>query len=223
MTYHRQQGVNVSLINIFTRSAPTIAGFEFDAILEDTFEASVTLTGFTIELGARASDHRIINPFTWSLVGAVSNNPLRTSITDFVGAVTTGAGGVLSTVAGLSAGFLSGGDETRASSTLDFLITLMVSGEPFDIDAGDIQLTNMVIGRIRRTKNPTNEGGLIFEADMQEFPTLETVIRKNQPLNSQLREGDPSQTQSSATVNNGELTGSDPSASTSTAITEVLG
>ena len=37
----------------------------------------------------------------------------------------------LSTVAGLSAGFLAGSSETRASSTLDFLITLMVSGEPF--------------------------------------------------------------------------------------------
>lgn len=212
----------MSLINIFTRSAPTIAGFEFDAVLEDTFEASVDLTGFTIELGARVSDHRIINPFTWSMVGAVSNNPLRTNVTDFASAVTSGAGGVLSTVAGLSAGFLAGGAETRASSTLDFLITLMVTGEPFDIDAGDIQLSNMVVGRIRRTKNPETEGGLIFEADLQEFPTLETVLRKNQPLNSQLREGDPSNTQASATVNNGELIGVEPNAATSTSIDGVL-
>lgn len=213
----------MSLVNIFTRTAPTIAGFEFDAVLEDTFEASVDLTGFTIELGARASDHRIINPFTWSIVGAVSNNPLRTAVTDFIGAATTNAGGVISTVVGLSAGFLAGGAETRASATLDFLITLMVTGEPFDIDAGDIQLTNMVIGRIRRVKDPSTENGLIFEADMQEFPTLETVIRKNQPLNSQLRDGDVSQSQSSATINNGELTGTDPTASVSTAVTGILG
>lgn len=212
----------MSLINIFTRSSPTIAGFEFDAVLEDTFEASVDLTGFTIELGARASDHRVINPFSWSLVGAVSNNPLRANVTDFASAATTGANGVLSTVAGLSAGFLAGGAETRASSTLDFLITLMVTGDPFDIDAGDIQLTNMVVGRIRRTKSPATEGGLIFEADLQEFPTLETVLRKNQPLNSQLREGDPSQSQASATINNGELTGSDPSTATSISIDGVL-
>lgn len=208
----------MSLINIFTRNAPTIAGFEFDAVLEDTFEASVDLTGFTIELGARASDHRIINPFTWSMVGAVSNNPLRTSITDFVGAAVPGASGILSAVAGLSAGFLAGGNETRASSTLDFLITLMVTGEPFDIDAGDIQLKNMVVGRIRRTKNPENEGGLIFEADLQEYPTLETVLRKNQPLNAQLREGDPSKSQASATLNLGELVGTEPTAATSSII-----
>lgn len=212
----------MSIVSIFTRSAPTIAGFEFDAVLEDTFEASVDLTGFTIELGARASDHRIIKPFTWSLVGAVSNNPLRTSITDFIGATVPGAGGVLSAVTGLSSGFLAGSQETRASATLDFLITLMVTGEPFDIDAGDIQLTNMVVGRIRRTKNPANEGGLIFEADLQEYPTLETVLRKNQPNNDQLREGDPSKSQSSATLNLGELTGSEPSTLTTTAIDGVL-
>lgn len=212
----------MSLINIFTRSAPTMAGFEFDAVLEDTFEASVDLTGFTIELGARASDHRIINPFTWSLVGAVSNNPLRTAVTDFISAVLPDTSGVLSTVAGLSSGFLAGGDETRASATLSFLISLMVTGEPFDIDAGDIQLTNMVIGRIRRTKNPDNEGGLIFEADLQEYPTLETVLRKNQPANGVLREGDPSKSQSSATINNGELTGSEPATSTSSLIDGIL-
>lgn len=212
----------MSLVSIFTRSAPTIAGFEFDAVLEDTFEASVDLTGFTIELGARASDHRIINPFTWSLVGAVSNNPLRTVVTDFIGAVLPDTGGVLSTVAGLSSGFLAGGDETRASATLSFLITLMVTGEPFDIDAGDIQLTNMVIGRIRRTKDPANEGGLIFEADLQEYPTLEAVLRKNQPTNDQLREDDPSKSQSSATINNGELTGSTPATATSSIIDGIL-
>ena len=212
----------MSIINILTRSAPTIAGYEFDAVLEDTFEASVTLTGYTIELGARASDHRIINPFKWSLVGAISNNPLRIGVTDFVGATVPNAAGILSTVAGLSAGFLAGSAETRSSSTLDFLITLMVSGDPFDIDAGDIQLKNMVIGRIRRTKDPVNENGLIFEADMQEFPTLETVLAKNQPSVSQLREGDPSKSQASATVNNGEITGSVPSPATSTDVAGVL-
>lgn len=213
----------MSLVSIFTRKAPTIAGFEFDAVLEDTFEASVDLTGYTIELGARASDHRIIKPFTWSLVGAVSNNPLKASVTDFIGAAASDAGGVLSTVAGLSAGFLAGGDETRASATLNFLITLMVTGEPFDIDAGDIQLTNMVVGRIRRTKNPSNEGGLIFEADLQEYPTLETVISANQPSTTQLRDGDPSQSQAAASVNNGELTGTTPPSQTSTAVSGVIG
>ena len=199
----------MSIINIFTRRAPTIAGYEFDAVLEDTFEASADLTEYTIELGARASDHRIINPFRWSLVGAVSNNPIRTQVTDFTGALSAiDGGGLVATGAGLAAGFLAGSDETRSSATLNFLIALMTTGEPFDIDAGDIQLTNMVIANIRRTKDATTENGLVFECDLQEYPTLETVLRKNQPQISQLQAGDPSYTQAAGVNNLGEVLGS---------------
>jgi hypothetical protein len=201
-----------------------MAGYEFDAVLEDTFEASVSLTGYTIELGARVSDHRIVNPFRWSIVGAVSNTPITASLTDFAtGALSNFAdSGIASTVAGLSAGFLAGSDETRSSSTLDFLITLMTVGEPFDIDAGDIQLTNMVIVNLRRTKDPTNEGGLIFEADLQEYNTLETKLVSNQPNQSKLNSDDPSSSQASAVTNRGEIEGLDPLPSTITTVSGVL-
>lgn len=196
----------MSIISIFTREAPTIAGRQFDAVLQDTFEANVELTEYVIELGARATDHRVILPFKWSIVGAVSNNPLRTNLTDFTGALPFDSG-VLSTIAGLSAGFLAGSSETRSSATLEFLIGLMTTGEPFDIDAGDIQLTNMVIARIRRTKDPENENGLIFEADLQEYPTLATTLSKNQPPLLQLDKNDPACTQAVAPNNRGEVLG----------------
>lgn len=202
----------MSLINIFVAKAPTLAGIEFDAVLEDTFEATVDLTSYPIELGARASDHRIINPFRWSLVGAISNTPLGPNVTDFVGGGLSNFfdSGVLSTVAGLSAGFLAGSEKTRSSSALDLLLKLMVSGEPFSVDAGDKILENMVIARIRRTKDASNEGGLIFEADLQEFPELSTVIAKNQPSSSQLNPNDPSASQCSALNNRGEIKGLAP-------------
>ena len=133
------------------------------------------------------------------------------------------SGNILSTVAGLSAGFLAGSSETRASSTLDFLITLMVSGEPFDIDAGDIQLKNMVIGRIRRTKDTSNENALIFEADLQEYPTLETTLSKNGASLSQLNPNDASYSQAVATVNLGEVTGNVSSASVISTIGDLFG
>jgi hypothetical protein len=212
----------VALLNIFTPTSPTIAGYEFDAVLEDTFEAEVELTGYTIELGARAVDHRIIKPFKWSIVGAVSNNPLSASVTDFTGALNID-NGILATVTGLSAGFLAGSDETRASSTLDFLISLMIVGEPFDIDAGDRQLTNMVIQRIRRTKDASNEGGLIFEADLQEYPTLSTTLSNNAPSLDELREGDPAYTQAVATVNAGQVNGSTTTASVQSLVEDLFG
>lgn len=215
----------MSLINIFVAKAPTLAGIEFDAVLEDTFEATVDLTSYPIELGARASDHRIINPFRWSLVGAISNTPLGPNVTDFVGGGLSNFfdSGVLSTVAGLSAGFLAGSNETRSSSALDLLLKLMVSGEPFNVDAGDKILENMVIARIRRTKDASNEGGLIFEADLQEFPELSTVIAKNQPSSSQLNPNDPSASQCSALNNRGEIKGLAPLPAPLSQVQGVLG
>lgn len=215
----------MSLLSIFTPNAPTMAGYEFDAVLEDTFEASVDLTGYTIELGARVSDHRIVNPFRWSIVGAISNTPLKAGLTDFVGGATSnfiGNSGIASTVAGLSAGFLAGSSETRASSTLDFLITLMTTGEPFDVDTGDVQLTNMVIVNLRRTKDPSNENGLIFEADLQEYNVLTTVLRKNQPSTAILNANDPSVSQASALTNRGEIKGLYPLPSSITATNGVI-
>ena len=214
----------MALINIFVAKSPTISNLEFDAVLEDTFEASVDLTSYPIEVGARATDHRIIKPRKWSIVGAMSNTPLNASVTDFIGGGVSNFvdSGVLSTVAGLSAGYLAGTEETRSSSTLKALLDLMDNGDPFDVDAGDIQLKNMVIGNIRRTKDASNEGGLIFEAELQEFPTLETVLAKNQPSSSQLNQDDPSASQISAINNRGEIKGLTPTAATNTSVLEVI-
>lgn len=196
----------MSVVNIFTKQAPTIAGYSFDAVLEDTFEATVELTTYPVESGVRVSDHRIYQPMRWSLTGAVSNNPLRVQLTDFIG------GGLsnltdnpwVAAAAGLSAGWLSGSDETRASTTLQFLIALMQTGDPFSIDAGDITLNNMVITRLSRTKDATNEQGLIFVADLQELITLDRLATVGHPTTSQLRDGDPSQSAAARLVKKGQ-------------------
>lgn len=195
----------MSVVTLFTRKAPTMAGLEFDAVLEDTFESSVVFTQFPIEAGANATDHGIIQPNRWTLTGAISNNPLQLSVTDFAGALSNFAGsGALAGAAGLSAGFLSGSDDTRASDALSLLIEIKNARQPFDIDAGDITLTNMVITNITRTKNPANEGALVFVAELQELPTLDTVLSQGQPKQEELTEGDPAQSQASSLIDKGE-------------------
>ena len=196
----------MSIVTLFTAKSPTIAGLEFDAVLEDTYEATVEFTKYGIESGANAVDHGIIQPATWVLTGAIANNELRASATDFItGGVSNLFGGVGSAVAGLSAGFLAGSANTRASSALDALRSLQVERQPFTIDAGDIILTNMVIATLRRTKDADNEDGLIFVAELQELPTLDTVVSQNQqPSQDQLNEGDPSQTQATSLIERGE-------------------
>lgn len=196
----------MSIINLFTAQAPTIAGYQFDAVLEDTLDISVEWTTYPVESGVNVNDHRIIQPVRWSLTGAVSNNPLKVQLTDFL------AGGLsnltdnpyVAAVAGLAAGFLAGSNETRASSTLEFLINLMRYGEPFDIDAGDIQLKNMVISRIGRSKDPSNETGLIFVCEMQELITLTRLQNLLEPTQAQLRNGDPAKSGLAGVVQKGQ-------------------
>lgn len=214
----------MSIINLFTKQAPTLAGYSFDAVLEDSLEASVEWTSYPVETGVNVNDHRIIQPVKWTLTGAVSNNPLQVQITDFLtgGLSNLTNNPYVATVAGLAAGFLSGSDETRSSTTLEFLINLMVAGEPFDIDAGDIQLQNMVIGRIGRTKNPENEQGLIFVADLQELITLDRIPQSGQPSQTMLRDGDPAKSGISSLIRKGRVLAKEASDAVNNAANNVL-
>lgn len=214
----------MSIVNLFTKQAPTIAGYSFDAVLEDTFEATVEVTTYPIESGVRISDHRILQPFKWSMVGAVSNNPLKVQLTDFLGGALSNLTNnpLVSSIAGLSAGFLAGSDETRASTTLQFLIVLMQSGDPFDIDAGDITLRNMVITRLSRTKDPSNENGLIFIADLQELITLERISFVGPPAPDQLRDGDQSKSAITRAINRGQKMVADAKAAVTKQVDTVL-
>lgn len=215
----------MSIINIFTRQAPTIAGYAFDAVLEDTLEVSVNLTSYPVESGVRVSDHRILQPFKWSLTGAISNNPLQTQLTDFIGGALSNLtdNPLVATVAGLSAGWLAGSDETRSSTTLQFLITLMQAGDPFDIDAGDIMLKNMVITKLSRTKEPRNENGLEFVAELQELISLDRLSQgSQQPSQAQLREGDPAQSAVARVIKRGQRIAKEAGEAVNSAVNEVL-
>lgn len=214
----------MSIINLFTKQAPTLAGYSFDAVLEDTFEASVEMTTYPLETGVRVSDHRILQPLKWSLVGTVSNNPLKVQVTDFIGGALSNLtdNPLVASVAGMSAGFLAGGDETRASTTLQFLLNLMRTGDPFDIDAGDITLTNMIITRLSRTKDNSNENGLIFVADLQELVLLERIAFVGPPSPEELRDDDESKSAISRLISKGQKAVNDAKASVERQVNSVM-
>jgi hypothetical protein len=207
----------MSVITLFTKRAPTIAGYEFDAALEDTLEASVTVTGYPIESGAFAADHRVIEPFRWQLVGAVSNNPIKPVVTDFVSALSDNP------IAGFAAGLIAKSGETRGADTLSFLLGLMTGGEPFNVDTGEIQLQNMVITNITRPKDATNENGLIFIAQLQELPTLDTLLSGTGAKQFQLLDGDPSKSQAAELINRGEQVLRDAGSSVRNALGGIFG
>ncbi len=215
----------MSILSIFTKRDPEINGVTFDAVLEDTLDLSVEVTSYPIESGVRISDHRILQPFKWSIVGAVTNNPLKTKLTDFL------TGGLSNLMpnnpyvamgAGLFAGWLAGSNDTRSSTTLQYLIGLMASGDPFTVSAGDITLKNMVITRISRTKDPENEGGLIFIADLQEVITLDRISVEDRATVDSTRSGDPSQTGIMGMVKKGQAAVAGASKAVAGAASKVL-
>ena len=206
---------------LFPNKAPQFAGYQFEATLEDTFEASIELTRYPIESGVQVNDHRIINPKKWFVTGAIGSKPLKPLIpfsgdfSDLIGIAAGAASNIfrdnplVAAAAGLSTGFLAGTEETQASASLEWFLELMRKGIPFDVDAVDIQLKNMVITKISRTKDPSNEKGLIVTLELQELITLSRINTVNgiEPDPSELIDSDPSQTSCSAAHYRGQQTG----------------
>lgn len=214
----------MSVVNILFRNSPRINGYTFDATLEDTIEASITLTDYPVEAGARVNDHRIINPIKYYMTGAVSNNPIKPIASDIAGALTNSVSDnpYIAAVAGMAMGFLAGNNETRASSTLHALMDMMVAGYPFDVNAVDADLHNMVITRLSRTRDPSSENGLIFVAEMQELITLDRLPNKIHPSQSQLPDGDRVKSAAAATIRSGQKLGIETSDAVAFKIDEVM-
>lgn len=205
----------MALITVFNRLSPSLGAFQFDAVLEDRFEMSLEFPDYPIETGARVVDHRVIKPLMYSITGAVSNNPLiPISAEDLIlGGITNALSrsGLGSMLPSIPASFLAGGNETRASSALEFLVQMAANAMPMDVDAVDIQLQNMVIENIRRTRDPENENGLIFIADLRELITVDRLNQRIGTNPDNMPDGDPVKTAAGTVNNRGQETGRSPS------------
>lgn len=214
------------MISLFPVNAPLVAGYSFDAVLEDTLELNVELTDYPVESGVRPIDHAIIQPIRWSIVAMVGVEDLRginsVGLASGVFSNALANNALVSFAAGLSAGFLAGNSSTRASAALQFMIELMTSRVPFDVDAVDVQLKNMLITRLRRTKEPNNENGLMLIADLQELVMRDRISAMGQPTQDQLHDGDPSKTSATANMNRGSQAGIQPSGATTLAVESVV-
>ncbi|MGS0546701.1 phage baseplate protein [Pseudomonas parakoreensis] len=98
----------------------------------------------------------------------------------------------------------------------------MMKGDPFDVDIGEVILRNMAITRLSRTKEPRNEGGLEFVAELQEVIQLDRLAAGNDRWPHQLRAGDPSQSALTRAVNKGQLIAKEATASVTNAVNNIL-
>lgn len=213
----------MSLITLITHQQPNFFGFEFDAVLEDTLEASVEYTSYPIESGASVTDHGIIQPMSWSITGIISDTPMTPLATDFTGALTNLIDdGRVAQLLGSLTGLASAESGTRASGALAKLIELLVERKSFDVFTGDYSLQNMVVVNVKRTNNPKNEGGLVFDAQLMELATLDTIESIGRTKQDALADGDPVKTRAAELLNKGEKVLRDVSKEVNDKVSELL-
>lgn len=217
----------MSLVTLFTRRDPTIGygdlTVQFDAVLEQVVTKAVHVTEFPVEFGANAADHRVVLPTRYTLVGAISNNPIRigwdsdpnmliggTISQQVMGRIGGRAGAVISAVGGaVSAAFLAGSSGTRSSNAWALLSELMITGEPFEVQAGDENIPDMVITRLDQRRLPETENGLEFIAELRQLPIVHTQTVASSPVQSvnQLRAGDPIRSLAAPVESRGQVVG----------------
>jgi hypothetical protein len=201
----------MSIVSFFTKpTAPKfgVAGnlLQFDGIISDNLEFDSFISSYPVESGINIAESKVILPTQWSVIGAVSNNPLGISATDFTGVLSSliPDNSVISELTGLSAGFLAGSDATRSSAALSALIALRNQETNLTVFCGDITLHNMTITKITRLKNKENENCLIFQADLIEFIDVGDIIDKQ---STKSRDDDNAAIQAANKKFNGDTTG----------------
>lgn len=192
-----------SVFTALTRTSPELAGVVFDATIESTFTASMTVTGYPMESGVNVADHSVILPLEYSMSIVASNNPLAPGITDFIGgAISNLVPDELAGLGGLASGLLSSSAETHSAAVLSTLVGTMIARRPITITDGDITLNEMVITNITRTRTTENENGLECDITLQELPRIELISSYNfGSIN--VNKADPASTRVGRTVNRG--------------------
>lgn len=200
----------MSLVSFFSKtSAPSfgVSGnlLQFDGIISDNLEFNSIISSYPVERGINIAESKVILPNNWSVIGAVSNNPLGINLTDFTGLLSNFIpdNSIVSELEGMSAGFLAGSDSTRASAALEALIALRNQETNLTVFCGDITLQNMTITKITRLKDVTNENCLVFQADLIEFINVENVIDSQ---STQSRDNDNAAIQAANKKFNGDTT-----------------
>lgn len=220
--------MNLTHVNIFPHKAPSIVGMqggaEFHAVLEDDFEATMDLTSYPVEIGARMADHGIIMPRRYKMTAAISQYPLGTSLTDFIpGALSNLTDNpYVTAAAGLLTGALGGSYDSAPAAALEMLMNAQQQRIVMEIDAVDVYLQNMMIRRIRRVHSPEVETALIVEIEFIQVPLLSTVLSTQSPSTSQIRPNTPEATGIAGLVNKGRQTLKAVSSKINSAVAEVL-
>lgn len=190
--------------NLFIRTKKSIAGIQFDAVVNEIHDGEIILTKNPVELGADVTDHAIIQPKTLEMNVVISDNPLGLAA----------FGVIIDNISGLF-GTSTSENQTRSVSAYNALVQLAEKREPIEIQTGLKLYTNMVLTRhnVIRDKDTSRIAAIRLIA--QEVLIVETKIVELSA--SQLQLGSARQ-QGTSPINGGRRENTTPSSSTQTSV-----
>jgi len=142
-------------------------GLVFDAVFEETHEATLVVTDNPVETGVVVSDHACMSPLKLTISAGVSDTPL--SVWDTTG----GDGENYFAYADVGTDQFAS-DSSRSKKAFEMLTDLQKQAEPFSVQTGLKLYENMVCISIRTSQDKDSSNVLIFEAELREVIIVST-------------------------------------------------
>ncbi|MGJ8524181.1 hypothetical protein R84981_002900 [Carnimonas sp. R-84981] len=201
----------MAITSIFTQSRPQIQGFTFDALLRETTEQRTNTTQYPLETGSYGFDNAVNMPLRLTMVVALSDNPLRSTIADFssgndligsaVGAVSGTALSVLpealSSAAGVASRVVQSRDNqsatTRSGSALETIRAIQSERQFITVIGAKGVYYPVLITGTRQETNKENEQGLELVVEMQVFQFVDDIVSTTDRVPDQFKIGQAQQ------------------------------
>lgn len=187
----------MALVSLFFQTRAQLGQLDLDVSINETHEASATLTQSEVEDGSNITDNVVLSSVKLTIEGGVSQSPLGSSalagsiataiggIAAKTGGYQTIAGGVANVAVGSIGGLVSsavgldgnGVKSRSASDVFEYLLELRNKRQPFTVLTALRKYENMVLTSLSVPRNSQTVGMLRFTATLEQitYVSSETV------------------------------------------------
>jgi len=146
----------MGIAQLIFRKGNFIGEIELDVIVNESAQASATITSNPVENGADVNDHIIINPMTFSMTGIVSDT--KVSIL-----------GGLTALGQIASGDAFTKESTPSKDAWESLLELQAERIPFTLITNLKEYENIVIESLSTSQDKDTSNALTFTAGMTEI------------------------------------------------------
>jgi hypothetical protein len=140
----------MGITQLFFRKGNYLASIELDVIVNETTQASSTITSNPVENGADVNDNIIINPMTFTITGVISNS--KVSLLGGLNTITSFA------------------DNSKPNvDAWGNLLKLQAERKPFDLETTLKTYKNIVIENLSTDQDKDTSNALFFTANLKEI------------------------------------------------------